>query len=70
MSWALVRDSGNGQGITSAAFNYTWGNYGGGWYWINNPANAWLYCTATGYNPVNKWTDAYGTMYLYLTRRK
>ena len=70
MSWAHVRESGNGSGITSAAFNFSYENHGGGAYWVNNPSNTWLYCTATGFNPVNKWTDNYGTMYLYLTRRK
>jgi hypothetical protein len=68
--WVSVSDYDNFSGITSAAFNYTWQNYGGGQYWVTAPQNAWLYCTATGYNDVNKWTDGYGQLNLYLTKRK
>jgi hypothetical protein len=71
MPWVYVKDYDNFSGITTAAFNFGYQNKGGGVYWVNYPLNRWLYCTATGYNSVNKWTDNYGTsISLYLTRSK
>lgn len=69
MAWVNVKDSNNYGAITDATFNYTWQNHGGGWYWVNSSPNTWLYCSATDRNEAWQWTDAYSTIYFYLTPR-
>lgn len=66
--WVYVRNKFDNTGITHAAFNYTYQNHGGGWYWVNAPRNSWLYITASGFNSANQWTNGYGTLYVYLAK--